>query len=51
MSQRIPLLTADHIFGKKVSLVVLDTNFTKNFACDAHFQFRNHDLFEKVPWD
>ena len=44
MSHRITLLIADHILGKKVSLIDLDTNLTKTFACDAHFQFNNHEL-------
>ena len=42
-----PLLIADHIFGKKVSLIVFRHKFYENLVCGAHFQFDNHDLFEK----
>ena len=48
MSHPIFLLIADPIFGEKVFLTVLETNFTKHSACDANFQFQNHELFEKV---
>ena len=45
-----PLLNTDHKFEKKVRLIVLRHKFYQNLACDAHFQFSNHDLFEKVVW-
>ena len=31
---------------KKVSLIVFRQIFTKSFACGAHFQFHNHNLFK-----
>ena len=40
-----------HIFGKMVSLIVVRHQFYQNLACGAHFQFTNHELFEKVDWD
>ena len=51
VSPRCSLLITDYIFGKNVSLPVSDKNFTKNFTCGTHFQFHNHDLFEKVHWN
>ena len=42
-----PLLITDHIFGKKVSLIVFRHKVYENLVCGAHFQFNNHDLFEK----
>ena len=50
MSHPMPLLIADPIYEKKVFLISLAQNFTKNFDCGTHFQFRNHDSFEKVNW-
>ena len=46
-----PLLITDHIFGKKVSLIVFRQKFYQNLACGIHFQFNNHDLFESVDWN
>ena len=40
----IPPLIENHILEKRIS----NSFFNKNFACGAHFQFHNHDLFEKV---
>ena len=51
VSPRCPLLIKDHIFGKKVSLIVFRHKFYQNLACGAHSQFNNHDLFEKVDWN
>ena len=51
VSDNIPLLITNHKLGKNVSLIVLDTNFTKNFACGTDFQFDNHDLFGEVSWN
>ena len=45
-----PRLIADHVFGKKVSLVFRQ-KFYQNLACGAYFQFNNHDLFENVEWN
>ena len=45
-----PLLNTDHKFEKKVPLIVLRHKFYQNLAFGAHFQFSNHDLFEKVVW-
>ena len=43
MSHPIPLLIADLTLGKKVVFrQLLDRNFTKYFACGAHFQFHDH---------
>ena len=50
ISPLCPILRADHIFGKKVSLVFRH-RFYQNLICGAHFQFNSHDLFEKVDWD
>ena len=46
-----PLLITDHIFGKKVSLIVFRHKFYQNLACGAHFQFNNYDFFQKVNWN
>ena len=46
-----PLLIADHIFRKIVSLILFRHKFYQNLACGAHFQFSNHGLFGKVDWD
>ena len=43
-----PLLITDHIFEKMVSLIVFRHKFYQNLACGPHFQFNNHELFEKV---
>ena len=48
MSHPIPLLIADNIFEKKVSLIVFDIIFTKKFGWDTHFQFYNHESFEII---
>ena len=39
----ILLSIADHIFRKKVPMII----FTPNSACNTHFQFHNHELFEE----
>ena len=43
-----PLLNTYHIFEKNISLIDFRHKFYQNIACGAHFQFSNHDLFEKV---
>ena len=50
VSPRCQLLITDYVFGKKVSLIIFRHKFYQNLACGAHFQFTNHDLFEKVDW-
>ena len=47
VSSHSPLDSIPNI-GKNNSFLA---NFTKNFASGAHFQFHNHDLFEKFHWN
>ena len=42
------VLNTDHILKKKLDLIVFRHKFYQTLACGSHFQFRNHDLFEKV---
>ena len=42
--------TTNHIFGKRGPVIVFRQKFYQNLACGAHFQFSNHDLYEKVVW-
>ena len=43
----VPTLIADNIMKKSISYS-FSIKLKKNVACGAHFQFHNHDLFEKV---
>ena len=50
-----PVPSLDHrpqtsLIEKKTSLIVFRHKFYQNLACGAHFQFNNHDLFEKFYW-
>ena len=46
MPSPIPPLIADHILEKSIS-----NSFYTHFASGGHFQFHNHDLFEKAHWN
>ena len=46
----LDLFITDHIFGKKVYLIVFTHKFYQNLACGTHFQFNNDELFERVDW-
>ena len=51
VSTRCPILITDHIFGKKVSLIVSRHKFYQTLVCGARFLFNNHELIEKVNWN
>ena len=52
MSQHIPLLIADQIFGRKgISDSLQTQNLPKNIAYGALFHFHNRNLFGKVHWN
>ena len=51
MSQPIPLLIADRIFGKKASLLVF-RQILPNILPVVHiFSFYKHEVFEEVHWN
>ena len=43
-----PLLNTNHTIEKKLLLIVSRHKFYQNLACDAHFNFSNHDLFKRL---